>query len=235
MDEQERILKELYASVLDGDEELARSAAEASLGAGLLPLETIDRGLTPAIREVGERFGRMELFLPEMVMSAKAMEAAVKVLEPHLAAGTASTKGRLVIGTVKGDIHDIGKNIAIALFKVNGFEVIDLGHDVAAAAFVDEALKHRAQIIGISGLLTTSLPMIREVIKILPGRWAARPVQGCDRGWAHEPGLCRPHRRRWLRRDRLRRRFALRTAARHARIACLCTRRKGIRDARPLL
>jgi corrinoid protein of di/trimethylamine methyltransferase len=167
MDDQVRILEELFNSVLDGDEELARSAADASLRAGLSPLDTIDRGLTPAIREVGERFGRMELFLPEMVMSAKAMEAAVHVLEPHLAGGAATVKARVVIGTVKGDIHDIGKNIAIALFKVNGFAVVDLGRDVPAAAFVDEALKHRAQIIGISGLLTTSLPMMREVVKIL--------------------------------------------------------------------
>ena len=167
MNEKEQILQELYNSVIEGDVELAQQAAEKSLQAGIVPLAVVDECLTPAIRDVGERFGRMEMFLPEMVQSAKAVESAIKVLEPHFAAGGAAKKAKVLIGTVKGDIHDIGKNIAIALLKVNGFDVIDLGRDVPPATFIDEAQKIDAQIIGMSALLTTSLPIMRDVINFM--------------------------------------------------------------------
>jgi len=163
----EQVLQELYNSVIEGDAELAQQAAEKSLQAGVAPLAVVDECLTPAIREVGERFGRMEMFLPEMVESAKAMEAAIKVLEPHFGAAGRAAKAKVLIGTVKGDIHDLGKNIAIALLKVNGFDVIDLGRDVPPATFIDEAQKIGAQIIGMSALLTTSLPMMRDVINFM--------------------------------------------------------------------
>ena len=167
MSDKETILEALYEAVLEGDTGEAVRAAEISLEAGIPPLASIDEGLTLGIREVGERFGRMEMFLPEMVLSAKAMEAAVAVLEPHLEGQSARKKGVVLIGTVKGDIHDIGKNIAIALLKVNGYEVVDLGKDVASDVFIDEAEKISAQVIGLSGLLTTSLPMMKEVIEIM--------------------------------------------------------------------
>ena len=168
MDDQvQAILQELYDSVLDGDVERAADAARASLGAGIPPLTAIDQGLTPGIKEVGDRFGRMDMFLPEMVMSAKAMDGAVAVLAPHFAASDRPAKGRILIGTVKGDVHDIGKNIVIALLKVNGFEVIDLGRDIPPTTFVDQAKQVEAQIVGMSGLLTTSLPMMRETIQTM--------------------------------------------------------------------
>jgi trimethylamine corrinoid protein len=166
-EEQEAVLHELYASVLEGDDERCGLAAEKALQVGLAPLAAIEGGLTPAIREVGDRFGRLELFLPEMVLSAKAMQAAVAVLEPHFDSGGALKKGTVLIGTVKGDIHDIGKNITKALLKVNGYDVIDLGRDVALTTFVDEAERVGAKIIGMSGLLSTSLPLMRDTIRLL--------------------------------------------------------------------
>jgi len=107
------------------------------------------------------------MFLPEMVLSARAMQAAVDVLEPHFADDESIIKGKVIIGTVKGDIHDIGKNIARALLTVNGYEVIDLGRDVALTDFVDVAEKEGANIIGMSGLLSTSLPLMRDTIRMM--------------------------------------------------------------------
>ena len=161
------ILQQMYDAVIAGDEEECVAAAEASLEAGVRPITSIEGGLTPGIREVGDRFGRMEMFLPEMVLSAKAMQAAVGVLEPHFAEGENESKGKVIIGTVKGDIHDIGKNIARALLTVNGYEVIDLGRDVDLTEFVDVAEKEDAAIIGMSGLLSTSLPLMRDTIQML--------------------------------------------------------------------
>jgi corrinoid protein of di/trimethylamine methyltransferase len=167
MSSKDTIMQGLYESVVNGDDAQSREWAQKSLEAGIQPLKAIEKGLTPGIREIGDRFGRMEAFLPEMVLAAKAMQTAVEILEPHLGQGEAEKKGKIMVGTVKGDIHDIGKNIAIALLKVNGYEVIDIGRDVAVTDFVDKALELDAQIIGMSGLLTTSLPMMREVIKML--------------------------------------------------------------------
>ena len=109
----------------------------------------------------------MEMFLPEMVLSADAMEAAVAVLEPHFEGDDVQKKGKVLIGTVQGDIHDIGKNIAIALLKVNGYEVIDLGRDVPAPEIIDQALERDAQVIGMSALLSTSMPIMRDAIQMM--------------------------------------------------------------------
>ncbi len=161
------IFKDMYEAVLEGNIEKARTAAEKGLESGIPPLTSIEDGLSPGIQEVGARFGRMEMYLPEMVLSTKAMEAAVEVLEPYMGEEAREKKGTVLIGTVKGDIHDIGKNIAISLLRVNGYEVIDLGKDISSEDFVDEAEKIGARVIGLSGLLTTSLPMMREVIEIM--------------------------------------------------------------------
>lgn len=167
MSEQEEILQELYDSVLAGDADRAQAAAEQSVEARIPPLTAVNEGLTPGIRKVGDRFGRMEMFLPEMVLSADAMEAAVTVLEPYFEGEDAQKKGKVLIGTVQGDIHDIGKNIVIALLKVNGYEVIDMGRDVPAPELVDKALESAAQIIGMSALLSTSMPIMRDAIQMM--------------------------------------------------------------------
>ena len=160
-------LKELFNTVFQGKPDETAQLAKKGLEAGLSPLVMIEQGMTPAIKEVGDCFGRGEMFLPEMVSSAEAMEAGLKVLEPHLGQAQGPKKSRVLIGTVQGDIHDIGKNIVIALLKVNGFEVIDVGRDVASTVIVDKAVDLGVEIIGLSGLLTTSMPMMRDVIQLL--------------------------------------------------------------------
>lgn len=167
MTEKDDLLKKIKDSVIDGDDSNTRRYTEESIKLGINPIEILEMGLTPGIREIGDRFGRGEAFLPEMVLSAKAMEEAVTILEPYMGEESLKKKGKILIGTVKGDIHDIGKNIAIALLKVNGYEVIDLGTDVPSNKFLDEAKKIGAKIIGLSGLLTTSLPMMREIIEFM--------------------------------------------------------------------
>jgi 5-methyltetrahydrofolate--homocysteine methyltransferase len=167
MSTKEEILKGMYKAVLEGDADQARDLATQSLELGIPPLTVINNGMTPAIREVGDRFGRGEMFLPEMVVSADAMQAALKILEPHFEGDRGIKKGKILVGTVKGDIHDIGKNIVIALLKVNGYEVIDIGRDVASTEFVDKAIELNVDVIGLSGLLTTSLPMMRDIIQML--------------------------------------------------------------------
>jgi methylmalonyl-CoA mutase cobalamin-binding domain/chain len=107
------------------------------------------------------------MFLPEMVLSADAMEAAIAILEPHFEGDDAQKKGKVLIGTVQGDIHDIGKNIVIALLKVNGYEVIDMGRDVPAPELVDQAIDSGAQVVGMSALLSTSMPIMRDAIQMM--------------------------------------------------------------------
>jgi len=166
-DSQQTVLKELYQGVLDGDEEQCTLMAQKTHEEGIPPLEVIDRVLTPALREVGEAFNRMDIYLPEMVVCADAMQAAIKVLEQFFDKADQRTKGTLVLGTVKGDIHDIGKNIFKVLLEVNGFKVIDLGRDIAPVTFIDQAEDSGAEIIAMSGLLSTSLSMMRDTIQIL--------------------------------------------------------------------
>ena len=161
------ILKQLFDTVLQGNSAGTIDAAKNGLEAGLSPLVMIEQGMTPAIKEVGDRFGNGDMYLPEMVSSAEAMEAGMQILEPHVGQSQGPKKSRILIGTVQGDIHDIGKNIVIALLKVNGFEVIDIGRDVPSTVFVDKAIDLGVEIIGLSGLLTTSMPMMRDVIQLL--------------------------------------------------------------------
>lgn len=164
---EKEILEQLFESVLKGNLTGAADAAQKSLDANISPLVAIEKGMTPAIKKVGDAFGIGEMFLPEMVASADAMEAALEILEPFFEGDEGSKKAKVLIGTVKGDIHDIGKNIVIALLKVNGFDVIDIGRDIASTDFVDKAIELEAEIIGLSGLLTTSLPMMRDIIQML--------------------------------------------------------------------
>ena len=164
---EKEILQQLYDGVLKGDKVKTAAAAEQGLDTNISPLAAIEKGMTPAIKEVGDRFGRMEMFLPEMVASAEAMEAGLEILEPYFEGDEGEKRGKVLIGTVQGDIHDIGKNIVIALLKVNSYEVIDIGRDIASTEFVDKAVDLGVDIIGLSGLLTTSMPMMRDVIQML--------------------------------------------------------------------
>ena len=167
MSDRAAIMQQLYDAVLEGDSDKSTAAAQKAIDAGINPVDAINDGLTPGIREVGDRFGRMEIFLPQMVNAASAMEAAVKVLEPHFPGGEAAKKGKVMICTVAGDIHDIGKNIVTVLLKVNGFEVYDIGRDVRNGDVIDKAEELGVDVIALSGLLTTSLPMMRDIISMM--------------------------------------------------------------------
>ena len=168
----ESIYQRLGAAIITGDKDKLLVAVEDALREGVTASEIIERGMSPGMKEVGERFTRYEIYLPEMMMAAEAWEQAMKVLEPKLLAAGAERKkvGRVVIGTVKGDIHSIGKNIVAAMLKMSGFEVFDLGVDVAASAFVMKAEEVGADILAASALMSSTTPQQKEIIEHLKAR-----------------------------------------------------------------
>ena len=159
----------LRQAVIDGDAAAASALAQQVLDTGVPPLAAIDNGLVPGLSHVGEEFGKGELFLPDMMLAARAMQKALALLEPELQAQATQRHvvGRVVIGTVKGDIHEIGKNLVGMMLSTSGFEVHDLGVDVAPARFVEAAREHNADIIGVSALLTTTMAGQRTVVEAL--------------------------------------------------------------------
>jgi corrinoid protein of di/trimethylamine methyltransferase len=156
-------------AVIDGDAAAAEAAARAAIAAGIPPLVAIDDGFMPGMKEVGAGFAAGDLFLPDMMLAARAMQRALAVLEPELKAAAVerTVAGRVVIGTVAGDIHEIGKNLVGMLLSTSGFEVHDLGVNVAPERFVDAAREHNADIVGLSALLTTTMTGQRTVIEAL--------------------------------------------------------------------
>jgi 5-methyltetrahydrofolate--homocysteine methyltransferase len=158
--------------ILDGDEDTVVRAVEAALAEGEAPLRLIEEVLNPALKEVGNRFDSGEMYLPELILAAEAMQAAIDILQPILEANKQKIEspGRVAMATVQGDIHDIGKNIVCALLRANGFAVLDLGRDVAPAAIVDKAEEFKADIIGMSALLSTTLPYCRDTVRLLKER-----------------------------------------------------------------
>lgn len=164
-------LEMLGLAVQDGESDQAVELTRKAVQEGLEVNRIVDT-LTTELREVGNRFGRLEIFLPEMIISAHAMQAAMAELQPELEkSGTpGQKKGVVVIGTVEGDMHEIGKDIAITMLKAHGFEIHDLGANVNALEFVRRAEAIHADIIGISALMTTTMPGQKEVIEILKAK-----------------------------------------------------------------
>ncbi len=161
-------LDNLVFAVQDGDEEQAVTAARQTISEGV-PVATVIDSLTAGLRAIGDRFARQEIFLPEMLLAARAMQAAMTELEPEIAKQPAPTqkKAVVVIGTVEGDMHEIGKDIAITMLKVAGFVVHDLGANVNALDFVRKAEEVHADVIGASALMTTTTPNQKEIVDIL--------------------------------------------------------------------
>jgi 5-methyltetrahydrofolate--homocysteine methyltransferase len=160
-------MEDIYTAVLDGDAKGAQAGVQAALDAGI-PADTILKdGLIAAMSEVGRLFEENEYFVPEMLVSARAMQSGLAILKPHLAAGGATPSGKVVIGTVKGDLHDIGKNLVGMMLEGSGFEIIDLGSDVTPEKFVQAVKDHNPQVIGMSALLTTTMPSMSNTIKAL--------------------------------------------------------------------
>ncbi len=158
---------ELVEAVLMGRAPEARALTQTLLASGVPPEEVLDRGLIPAMAEAGRRFGDQRFFLPELMFAARAMKEALGLIKPLLADRGVPPQGRVVIGTVAGDLHDIGKNIVAAMLEGGGFAVHDLGSNVSPAAFAQAAREHQADIVGLSALLTTTMPVMREVVEEL--------------------------------------------------------------------
>jgi len=156
---------ELYAAVVEGDWKAAAAATRNALAAGMAPVAIVSQSLVPAMDEVGRRFDCEEYFVPEMLISARAMKASMEILRPLLAATGAEPVGRVVIGTVKGDLHDIGKNLVAAMLEGGGFEVIDLGADVAPERFIQAAAARNANLVALSALLTVTMPSMKTTIE----------------------------------------------------------------------
>ncbi len=160
-------LETIYNAVLEGDAAGAKAGVSAALAAGINPETILKDGLIAAMGEVGRLFEENEYFVPEMLVAARAMQGGLTLLKPHLAAGGAVATGKAVIGTVKGDLHDIGKNLVAMMLEGAGFEVVDLGTDVAPDKFVKAVVEHRPQVLGMSALLTTTMPSMSATVKAL--------------------------------------------------------------------
>ena len=165
----EEIFEDLFRAIVDLDREKGQRAANELVKEKLNPLEGIGKGLSKGMKVIGEKFERLEIFLPELLMAADAFNSAMKILEPQISAADKNKirKGMVVIGTVKGDIHEIGKDIVAMLLETAGFSVRNLGKDVPASTFLEEAEKTKADIIGMSSLLTTTMLGQKELIDIL--------------------------------------------------------------------
>jgi 5-methyltetrahydrofolate--homocysteine methyltransferase len=159
------LLDELRASIVSGNPESARELTEKAVQEGWKAEEVLHGALIPGIHEVGEKFGRNEIYLPELLVAGMAMKEAVGVLKPLLADAGVKTAGKALIATVRGDLHDIGKNLVGMMLEGAGFEVIDLGVDIPSEKIVKAAVENRAQLICLSSLLTTTMPGMREVIQ----------------------------------------------------------------------
>ena len=160
-------LEKLKDSLIRGDIEKTEELTGVALKAGMPAKEILDKGLIPGLDEVGRRFQEGEYFFPELLVSGEAVKTAMSRLRPELTKSGSATAGRYVIGTVKGDIHDIGKNIVIMMLEGNGWEVADLGVDVSAEDFCKAVRENEYQILGMSALLTTTIPRLTETIEAL--------------------------------------------------------------------
>ncbi len=166
----EKLSEALKRSVENGESEEAKMIAKELLKTQINPLKVIDEVLSPAMEQIGNKFDELEIFLPDLMLSAQAMQAATSILTEHLKKSTTEqleTKGKVVIGTVHGDIHEIGKDIVKIMLEVSGFEVFDLGKDVPSIQFIEKAEEVGADMIAISALMTTTMGSQKEVIELL--------------------------------------------------------------------
>jgi 5-methyltetrahydrofolate--homocysteine methyltransferase len=160
-------LQPLYTAILEGNAPGAKSITEQALAEGVAPQELLDRYMIPAMDEVGRRFEANEYFVPELLIAARAMKGALELIRPRLAESGAEPVGRVVIGTVRGDLHDIGKNLVASMLEGGGFQVIDLGVDVTPEKFIAAVREANADIVAMSALLTTTMPGMRTILEAI--------------------------------------------------------------------
>jgi 5-methyltetrahydrofolate--homocysteine methyltransferase len=158
-------LKELYDAVVRGDARTSQTITQQALAEGVDPLKLVNECMIPAMDEVGRRFECNEYFVPELLISARAMKSALELVRPILTARGDEPMGRVAIGTVRGDLHDIGKNLVASLLEGGGFEVIDLGVNVAPEKFIATITEKQANIVAMSALLTTTMPAMKSTIE----------------------------------------------------------------------
>ncbi len=159
--------EELYDKVINGDAEGVRELTQQAIQKGLLAEELLNGVLIPAMADVGQRFERQEFFVPEMLVAARAMKYGVEVLRPHLVAAGVKPVGTVLMGTVSGDLHDIGKNLVIMMLEGTGFRVVDLGVDVSPDKYVAAVREHSPQLVGMSALLTTTMMGMKATVEAL--------------------------------------------------------------------
>ena len=160
-------LDKTYQHIIDGDVASVETGVKAALAGGIDPGVILNEALIAAMDEVGRRFEEGDFFVPEMLLSAKAMQAGLNLLKPHLAVTDGKTKGKVAIGTVKGDLHDIGKNLVSMMLEGAAFEIVDLGTDVSPEKFVDAVKTKGVNIVAMSALLTTTMPNMKTTIEAL--------------------------------------------------------------------
>ena len=158
-------LEPIFAGILEGNQNVVRENVQKAVDAGIAPEVILQQGLIPAMTEVGRLFETGEYFVPEMLIAARAMQAGLAILKPRLVAANISSAGKVVIGTVQGDLHDIGKNLVAMMMEGAGFEIVDLGTDVSPEKFVAAARDHNANLMALSALLTTTMPKMEATIK----------------------------------------------------------------------
>jgi len=168
-------LKALADMIIEGNQSKAEELTRSALEEGMPAKEVLDDGLIAGMDVVGDRFKKNEVYIPEVLISARAMKGAMSILEPELTKAGVEPIGTFIIGTAQGDLHDIGKNLVSMMLKGAGFEVVDLGVDVSAEQFVEQAKEKGAQLVGMSTLLTTTMPGIEKTLKAL--KEAALPVK----------------------------------------------------------
>ena len=160
-------IEELAHAVEIGKSKLVPGLVQEALDEGNAPIDILNKGMIDAMAIVGDKFKRNEIFVPEMLIAAKAMKKGVEVLKPHLAGDNAAKIGKMAMGTVAGDLHDIGKNLVIMMIESTGYEVVDLGIDVPVEKFLEAANDPEITVVGVSALLTTTMPAMQETVAAL--------------------------------------------------------------------
>ena len=163
----EPIVKEIYTNVMEGQVNAVKENVQSAIDAGIPVSVILNEGMIAAMAEVGHLFEEGECFVPEMLVAARAMQAGLSLLKPHLKNAEVKSAGRVAVGTVKGDLHDIGKNLVAMMLEGAGFEIIDLGTDVPPEKFVEAVRDGGAQILALSALLTTTMPSMKNTIDAL--------------------------------------------------------------------